>query len=117
MVYFIRAKSYYRYALDLFKDLPHLKGNLSELQKKVQDIFKIGLKAIWALSQITTPEKPPSFEEIWKKALESVEPEEAQELKKIKEAIFSEKVEDSETLIKNAEIFLEIIKNTLRPIL
>ncbi|WP_038055242.1 hypothetical protein [Thermodesulfobacterium hydrogeniphilum] len=116
MVYFIRAKSYYRYALDLYKDLPHFLKKPEDLKRKAQEIFKIGLKAIWSLSQINPPEKPPSLEELWKKTLESVEPEDVDKLKNIKNILFSEEKEP-EKIIKTVETFLEIIKKNIQPIL
>ncbi len=116
MVYFVRAKSYYRYAVDLYKDLPYLLKKPEEFKKKAQEIFKIGIKAIWALSQINPPEKSPSFEELWKKALESVDPQDVKRLKELKEIIFS-KENEPEKLLKAVEEFLQIVKNNLQPIL
>ncbi len=116
MAYYIRAKSYFRYAVDLSKDLPNFKNNPSELQKKAQEIFKLGLKAIWALSYITPPEKPPEFKEIWEKTLESLEAEDIPKVKKIKETIFSKNAEVDQ-IIKDIKTFLEIVNKVLKPIL
>lgn len=116
MAYYIRAKSYFRYASDLFKDLSKFKNNPSELQKKAQEIFKLGLKAIWALSYIKPPEKPPEFEEIWNKTLESLEPEDISKVKKIKESIFSQEIKEDQ-ILKDIKTFLEIIEKVLKPIL
>jgi hypothetical protein len=116
MVYYIRAKSYYRYALDLFKDFSKIKGNPSELQKKAKEIFNLGLKAVWALSYVFPPEKPPEFEELWRKTVESLDPADVGKLEKIKNVIFFEKPEE-EKIIENIRLFLEIIKKVLQPIL
>lgn len=116
MVYYIRSKSYYKYALDLYKDLPNFKKNLSELQKKAQEIFKLGLKAIWALSYVTPPEKPPEFKELWDKTVESLDSDDISKLEKIKNIIFSEK-SNSEEIIESIRSFLEIVQKVLKPIL
>jgi hypothetical protein len=116
MVYYIRAKSYYRYALDLFKDLPKIKKNPPELQKKAQEIFNLGLKAIWALSYVLPPEKPPEFKELWGKTIESLDSDDVAKLEKIKNIIFSEKPKEEE-IIENIREFLEIIKKVLKPLL
>ncbi|MCD6489860.1 MAG: hypothetical protein J7K20_03935 [Thermodesulfobacterium sp.] len=116
MAYYIRAKSYYRYALDLFKDLPKLKNNLAELQKRAQEIFKLGMKAVWALSYITPPEKSPEFEELWEKTLESLDSEDIPKIEKIKNILFSD-TSDEEKILEATKTFLEIIKKILQPIL
>lgn len=116
MVFFIRAKSYYKYALDLFKDLPLWKDKPEEFRKKVREIFQIGLKSLWSLSQIAPPEKPPTFEEIWKKALEAIDEEERAKFKNLKELIFSEDT-SVEHLISGLEEFLKILRKNLKPIL
>lgn len=116
MVYYIRAKSYYKYALDLYKDLPKFKNELSELQKKAQEIFKLGLKAVWALSYVTPPESPPEFKELWDKTIESLDLDDISKLEKIKNVIFSEK-SNQEQIIENVKTFLEILQRVLKPIL
>ncbi|PMP65905.1 MAG: hypothetical protein C0190_06160 [Thermodesulfobacterium geofontis] len=116
MVYYIRSKSYYRYALDLYKDLPNFKKDLSELQKKAQEIFKLGLKAIWALSYVTPPKKPPEFKELWNKTIESLDSNDISKLENIKNIIFSEK-SNPEEVIESVKAFLEIVQRVLKPIL
>lgn len=116
MVYYIRAKIYYKYASDLFKELIQSKVNFSEIQKKSQEIFKLGLKAIWSLSYVTPPEKTPEFKELWEKTLESLEPEDVPKVEKIKEILFS-KEPDKKILIETVEDFLKIVKKVLDPIL
>lgn len=116
MVYYIRAKSYYRYASDLFKDLNKFKDNPSELQKRAQEIFKLGLKAIWALSYVTPPEKSPEFKELWDKALESFDSGDISKIEKIREIIFSQEIKEDQ-IIESIKIFLELVKNVLKPIL
>ncbi len=115
MTYYIRAKSYYRYAWDLFKNLVQFKKT-EEFQKKAKEVFNLGLKAIWAISYVNPPEKPPEFKELWEKAIETLEPEDLSEVEKIKNMIFSEKIVKEE-LIENLRKFLEIIKKVLKPIL
>ncbi len=116
MTYYIRAKSYYRYASDLSKNLYQFKNNPAELQKKAQEIFKLGLKAIWALSYVIPPEKSPEFKELWGKTIESLESEDIPEMEKIKNIIFSENF-NSEQIINSINKFLEIIRKILQPIL
>jgi len=116
MVFFIRAKSYYRYALDLYKDLPAFKNKPEEFKNRAKEIFQIGLKSLWALSQISPPEKPPSFDEIWTKALEAVDEEERIKFKTLKEIIFSENF-STDQLLSKLEEFFRILQKTLRPIL
>ncbi len=116
MTYYIRAKSYYRYAWDLFKNLSQIKKNPEEFRKKTKEIFNLGLKAIWAVSYVTPPEKPPEFKELWDKFVETLEPEDLSEVEKIKNIIFSEKISEEES-IEGIRKFLEIIKKTLKPIL
>ncbi|MDF2953194.1 MAG: hypothetical protein OD816_000439 [Thermodesulfobacterium sp.] len=116
MAYYIRAKSYYRYALDLFKDLPKFKDNPAEFQKRAQEIFKLGMKAVWSLSYITPPEKSPEFKELWEKTVESLDPEDIPEIEKIKDILFSDR-SDKEKILEGTKTFLKIIKKILQPIL
>lgn len=116
MVFFIRARSYYRYALDLFKDLSSWKNKPEEFRKKAKEIFQIGLKSLWSLSQVAPPERSPTFEEIWKKALEAVDEEEKIKLKNLKDLIFSEDT-PVESLSSSLEEFFIILKKNLKPLL
>ncbi|QER42408.1 hypothetical protein F1847_06485 [Thermodesulfobacterium sp. TA1] len=116
MVYFIRARSYFKYVQDLLKDLHLYKTKPEEFRKKAREIFQTGLKALWSLSQITPPDHPPSFQEIWQKALESVDPEDQEVLLEAKKIVFSEDKEIDEVFntLKN---FSSVIQKTLKPIL
>lgn len=116
MVYFIRAKSYYKYALELFKDLYLLKGKLEDFEKRVKSIFELGLKSIWALSQISAPEKPPNFEELYTKVLETLSFEERERMEEIKRKIFYENISEEER-IEFLREYLNLIKEILSPIL
>lgn len=116
MVYFIRAKSYYRYALDLFKDLYLLKGKPEELKKRIKSIFELGLKSVWALSQITPPEKSLSLEELYSKVLETLSSEEKEKMENIYKKLFLESI-DEEEIIESLREFLNLIKNILSPVL
>ncbi|WP_022855645.1 hypothetical protein [Thermodesulfobacterium thermophilum] len=116
MVYFIRARSYHKYAQDLFKDLHLYKQKPEEFRKKAQEIFQTGLKALWSLSQITPPDNPPSFQEIWQKAIEAIDPEDQEALLNIKRITFSEE-QDLEKVYQSLKDFLAILQKALKPIL
>lgn len=116
MVFFIRAKSYYKYASDLFKDLSSWKDKPEEFRKKAREIFQIGLKSLWSLSQVAPPEKSPTFEEIWKKALEALDEEERIKLKNLRNLIFSEDI-SIESLSSSLEEFFKILRKNLKPLL
>ncbi len=116
MVYFIRAKSYYKYALDLFKDLYLLKEKSEDFQKRVKSIFELGLKSLWALSQINPPEKSPSFEELYSQVLKTLSSEEKESMEKIYQKLFFSQISQDET-IELLRDFLSLVKNILSPVL
>lgn len=116
MVYFIRAKSYYRYALELFKDLYLLKEKPEDFKRRVKSILELGLKSIWALSQINPPEKAPSLEEVYSKVLETLSSEEKEKMEKFYKEILSQELSEEE-VIEALRNFLNLIKSILSPIL
>ena len=117
MVYFIRAKSYFKYAKDLFKDLPNFINDPEKLKVKAKDIFKIALKAIWALSQVTSSDKKPDFEEIYKEALKSMDEFQARRIKEIKELLYSNESIKPQEVIDLIDETLKIVEQVLSPIL
>ncbi len=117
MVYFIRAKSYFKYAKDLFKDLYNLMDEPEKARAKAKEVFKIALKAVWALSQVTSSDKKPEFEEIYQVALKGMDDFQAKRIKEIKELLFSDKSLKSQEIIELVEETLKIVEQTLKPIL
>ncbi len=117
MVYFIRAKSYFKYAQDLFSSLKESYQALSEEEflKKSQDVVFVALKALWALSQITPPEKSPEFKEVFDTALSSLSPEKKKLLKTSISQLNS--LNDKEKILNLVEKILSLVKEELSPIL
>ncbi len=117
MVYFIRAKSYFKYAQDLFSSLKESQQRLPEeaFQKKAQEVVFTALKALWALSQITPPEKSPDFEEVVENALKGLSQENKQFVKKLISQIKSNT--KKEVIISFIEKLLNLIQEELKPIL
>lgn len=115
-MYFIRTKSYYKYAVDLFKDLYKHKEGDPALYKKAREIFEIGLKAVWSLSQITPPKEKPTFEELYKKTLESLSPEDASTIQKIYQDLFSKEL-SKEEILNRLDTYLSVLREALKPVL
>ncbi|MEZ0343697.1 MAG: hypothetical protein ABWJ99_02665 [Caldimicrobium sp.] len=117
MVYFIRAKTHFNYAIRLYEEI--LQGKRELNQTNLRDIFLQGLKAIYALTEINPPSKSPSLEEILKKIFPTLSQEEKEKILALKELLFSEKdVKFSrDEWIKKLEEFLELVKECLTPIL
>ncbi len=116
MVYYIRAKSYYKYAEGLYKELLQYSEKGEKFQKKAQEIFQIALKSIWALSQITSVSRSPDFEEIWQEVKKSLDPEEIKKIENAKKIVFSSQAKEEEIIEALRETF-EVIRNILSPIL
>ena len=118
MVYFIRAKSYFKYASDLLESLKNNSKELSEEEffKKSKDVAFISLKALWALSQITPPEKPPTLEEVLNAALKCFTSEKASFVKKFVNEIINQKG-DKNKILSSLQDLLELVKEELKPIL
>ena len=114
MVYFVRAKSYFRYATDILNELK-VEKTPEAIIKKAQEVFKLGLKAVWAISQVTPPEKPPTLEDILNSTLPSFESFSNRVLE-IKKQLFEKKVPPEEAKAL-AEEFLKIVETVLSPIL
>jgi Fe2+ transport system protein B len=117
MVYFIRAKSYFKYAQDLFSSLKDSYQSLSEEEffKKAREVVFVALKALWALSQVTPPEKPPEFEEVLKASLKSLSEEKAAFIKNLCSQLDSRT--EKARLVSSVEQLLNLIKDELKPIL
>jgi hypothetical protein len=116
MVYYIRAKSYYKYAESLYKDLIQFSEKGEKFKKKAKEIFQIVLKSLWALSKITPVSETPEFDEIWKEAIKSLNPEEIKIITKAKEIIFSFESSEEE-IIEALRNTFEVVRKTLSPIL
>ena len=117
MVYFIRAKTHFNYAIRLYQEI--LEGKRELNQTNLRDIFLQGLKAIYALTEINPSSKSPSLEEIFKKILPTLSQEEKEKILSLKELLFSERdVKFSrDEWLKKFEEFLELVRECLKPIL
>lgn len=117
MVYYIRAKTYFNYAIRLYQEI--LQGKRELNQTNLRDIFLQGIKAIYALTEINPPSQSPSLEEILKKILPTFSQEEREKILLLKDLLFSEKdVKLSrDEWLKIFEELLKLIKECLNPIL
>jgi len=117
MVYFIRARTHFSYAETLYKEILEGKRNLTH--QNLRDIFLQGLKALYALTEVTPPSTKPSTEEILAKILPTLSEEEKEKILRLKDLLFSQsdiKLSEEELLEEMRE-FLEIVKGCLKPIL
>ncbi|MCS7200188.1 MAG: hypothetical protein N2327_03305 [Caldimicrobium sp.] len=115
MVYFIRAKTHYQYALSLWRDL-HLE------KKKVDpslylDIFSHGLKALYNLLDVSPQEKSLSLEEIILRILPTLSEEEKRVILSLKDLLLGKESSSLEKIREEMSVFMEILKESLRPIL
>ncbi len=76
MPYYLRAKTYLRYAEEAYKRaLQNLSQNPRQAQAELKDAFSLAAKALWALAQVEAPQEKPPLEKILAELSHVAEPE------------------------------------------
>ncbi len=115
MPYYLRAKTYLRYAEEEFKKALERASEDEEAARRLfRDSFVLAAKAIWALSQVEAPKEKPSAEEIIKRMDSFVEPEVAEFFKKGWERLEEASTSELRTLVSKA---IGLAKDVLSPVL
>lgn len=115
MVYFIRARTHYQYALKLWQELQE--GKRKPDKALLREIFLQGLKALYAVTEVLPSEKKLTPEEILIKILPTLREEEKKLILALKEYLLSEDSEKWEPPLAEVSQFLENVKECLSPIL
>lgn len=118
MVYFIRARTHFQYAQSLLQELSSGQRALS--LKILQDIYIQGLKALYALVELSPPQRSLTPEEILDRILPTLSGTEKEGLLRVKNLLFAEKDYNKEELVpllSELKGCLNLIKTCLKPIL
>ncbi len=118
MVYFVRAKTHFKYAQDLWKEI--LTKKRSPNLKIFQDIFRQGLKALYSITVLIPQEHPPTLEELLEKVLPTLSEEEKEEILNLRDFIFPGEdynFVEERLILEKIKRFLDIVYNNLKPIL
>lgn len=118
MVYFIRARTHFQYAQSLLQELSSGQRELS--LKSLRDIYIQGLKALYALVELSPPQRSLTPEEILDRILPTLSETEKKGLLRLKNLLFSERDYNKEelvTLLSELKGCLNLIKTCLKPIL
>ncbi len=84
MPYFIRAKTYYRYAEQQLRAAEDAldQGDLAGACQKAKEAVEKAMRALWSIVEFEAPEQKPSVEEILSQIESAVEPTMARELRR-----------------------------------
>lgn len=115
MIYFIRARTHYQYALKLWQELQE--GKRKPDKALLGEIFLQGLKALYAITEISPSEKRLAQEEILIKILPTLREEEKRLILVLKEYLLLDDSEKWEAPLAEVSQFLENVKECLLPIL
>ncbi len=120
MPYYIRAKTYYRYAEEQLAEAEKARDPKKAL-KFSREAVERAARALWAIVQIEAPKSNPSLEEIMGQLDRAVEPWLAREIRKAWERINalqdSPGVEEAREAVDLARFVVKRTKEVLEPII
>ena len=120
MPFYIRAKTYYRYAEEQLAAAEETKDPEKAI-KLAKEAVERAVRALWAIVQIQAPKEKPPLEKIWPELDQAVEPWLAKEIKKAWERITSLETsptkEAAQEAIDLARFVVRRTKEVLEPLI
>ncbi|MCS7149651.1 MAG: hypothetical protein N2Z40_03030 [Caldimicrobium sp.] len=115
MIYFIRARTHYNYAISLWKEISE--GKRKPDPTLLEGIFHQALKALYAVTEVSPKDRPLTNEEILEKVLPTLSDEEKRTVLKVRSILYEKERFPTEILMEEMASFLEAVKRCLQPIL
>ncbi len=121
MPYYIRAKTYYRYAEEQLSAAEEaLSADPEKALKLAREAVDRAIRALWAIVQIEAPKEKPPLEKIFPELDRAVEPWLAKEIKKawerINELLENPDPEKAKEGVELAKFVVQRTKEVLEPI-